>query len=326
MIAAFYTELGPASQVLRVGELDTPTPGPGEVRVRLQTSGVNPSDVKARAGRGGRRPSFPLVVPQSDGAGDIDMVGEGVARSRVGERVWVHNGQWKRPLGTAAQYIALPSELATPLPASVDYAEGACLGIPALTAYRAITLDGPIDGQTLLISGGAGAVGHYAVQIAKAKGARVITTVSSAAKAEHARAAGADHVINYRTEDIGEQVKAIAPSGVDRIIEVNLSANGPLITAVLRPFGRVVVYGSNDPVASVPATFSIVNSVTYRFFIIYEAPLPVRQAAIAEVTRMMEAGRLVHTVAARFPLDRIAAAHEAVESGQLMGNVVVDES
>jgi NADPH2:quinone reductase len=324
MKAAFYTEPGPASEVLQLGELETPTPGPGEVRVRLRTSGVNPSDVKARSGRVRRGLAFPLVVPHSDGAGDIDLVGEGVAPSRLGERVWVHNGQWKRPFGTAAEYIVLPSVLASRLPASIDYGVGACLGIPALTAYQAIALAGPMEGQTLLIPGGAGAVGHYAIQIAKAKGARVIATVSSAEKAEHAKAAGADQVINYRTEDVGERVRQITGSGVDLIIEVNLSANAPLIPAVLRPFGRVVAYGSDGPVAPVPATFGIVNSINLRFFIIYEAPLEQRQAAIAELTEMMDAGKLIHTVGARFPLTQIASAHEAVESGKVMGNVVVD--
>jgi NADPH2:quinone reductase len=324
MKAAFYTEPGPASEVLQLGELQTPTPGPGEVRVRLRTSGVNPSDVKARSGRARRALGFPLVVPHSDGAGDIDLVGEGVPASRVGERVWVHNGQWKRALGTAAQYVVVPSVLASPLPDTVGYGEGACLGIPALTAYQAIALAGPVEGRTVLIPGGAGAVGHYAIQIAKVKGARVVATVSSAEKAAHAKTGGADQVIDYRTEDVGKRVKQITGSGVDLIIEVNLSDNAPLIPAVLRPFGTVVVYGSDEAVAPVPATFGIVNSINLRFFIIYEAPLAQRQAAIAELTAMMDAGKLIHTIGARFPLTRIAAAHAAVESGKVMGNVVVD--
>ncbi len=324
MKAAFYTVPGPASEVLQLGELETATPGPGEVRVRLRTSGVNPSDVKARSGRVRRALGFPLVVPHSDGAGDIDLVGEGVPASRVGERVWVHNGQWKRALGTAAQYVVLPSVLASRLPDTVGYGEGACLGIPALTAYQAIALAGPVEGRTVLVPGGAGAVGHYAIQIAKAKEARVVATVSSAEKAAHAKSGGADQVINYRTEDVGERVKQITGSGVDLIIEVNLSANAPLIPAVLRPFGTVVVYGSDGAVAPVPATFGIVNSINLRFFIIYEAPLEQRQAAIAELTAMMDAGKLIHTIGARFPLTRIASAHEAVESGKVMGNVVVD--
>lgn len=325
MKAAFYEELGLASKVLRVGVLDTPKPGPGEVRVRLHTSGVNPSDVKSRGGLIRRGPGFPLVVPHSDGAGEIDMVGDGVPAERLRERVWVHNGQWKRPHGTAAEYIVLPSALVTRLPAKLGYAEGACLGIPALTAYHAVTSDGPVEGKSVLVSGGAGSVGHYAVQIAKAKGARVVTTVSSAEKEKHAKAAGADHVINYRHENVGERVKEItAGIGVDRIIEVNLSTNAPLIAAVLRPFGTVAVYGSDEDLAPIPARFGIINSIAYRFFIIYEVPLQTRLEAIAGLLALMEAGKLVHTVGAHFPLDQIVAAHEAVESGKVMGNVVVD--
>ena len=325
MKAAFYEELGSARSVLRVGSLETPKPGAGEVRVRLHASGVNPSDVKSRSGRSRRGPSFPLVVPHSDGAGLIDLVGDGVPANRVGERVWVHNGQWKRPHGTAAEYIVLPSPLVTRLPAKLDYAEGACLGIPALTAYCAVTMDGLVEGETVLVSGGAGAVGHYAIQIAKAKGARVVTTVSSAEKDRHARAAGADHVIDYRRENVGERVKDItAGTGVDRIIEVNLSANAPLIPAVLRPFGRVVVYGSDEDIASISARFGIVNSIALKFFIIYEVALETRLAAIADLLALIDAGKLVHAVGARFPLDEIVAAHEAVESGKVMGNVVVD--
>jgi NADPH2:quinone reductase len=325
MKAAYYEELGPASKVLRVGALETPKPGPGEVRVRLHTSGVNPSDVKSRGGRIRRGPSFPLIVPHSDGAGEIDMVGDGVAPERLKERVWVHNGQWKRPHGTAAEYIVLPSALVTRLPEGLSYAEGACLGIPALTAYHAVTLNGPVDGKTLLVSGGAGSVGHYAVQIAKAKGAQVVTTISSDEKAGHARAAGADHVINYRREDVGQRIKDLTGgTGVDGIIEVNISSNAPLIADVLRSFGTVVIYGSDEDVAPIPARFGIINSISYRFFIIYEVSLETRLEAIADLFTLLDAGKLIHTVAARFPLDQIAAAHEAVESGQVMGNVVVD--
>src|SRR5438128_7452053 len=208
MRAAFYTEQGQAREVLRVGEQPTPEPGPGEVRVRLRTSGVNPSDWKSRRGGSGRKLAAPLVIPHSDGAGDIDAVGAGVAASRIGERVWIWNGQWKRAFGTAAQYIALPSAQAVPLPQNTDYAAGACLGIPALTALQAVRLAQPQRESVVLVSGGAGAVGHYAVQLAKAREARVLATVSGEAKAAHARKAGADTVINYRTADVGARDKA----------------------------------------------------------------------------------------------------------------------
>src|SRR5262249_6861741 len=201
MRAAWYEKNGAAAEVLTVGEMETPRPGLGEVRVRLATSGVNPSDVKSRAGTA-RKIAFPRVIPHSDGAGEIDRVGEGVPPSRVGERVWTWNGQWKRPFGTAAEYVVLPSAQAVPLPAHIDFADGACLGIPALTAWHALALADAHAGTTLLIAGGAGAVAHYAIQFAKARGTRVITTVSSPQKAEVARAAGADHTVDNKRENV----------------------------------------------------------------------------------------------------------------------------
>ncbi|HET7671370.1 MAG TPA: NADPH:quinone reductase [Burkholderiales bacterium] len=316
MKAAFFRRTGAAREVFEVGELPAPAPGPGEVRVRIHASGVNPSDTYTRSGRTKRPWSYPLIVPHSDGAGVIEEVGEGVPASRIGERVWIHNGQWLRQFGTAAEHLCIAAELANRLPDGVSFAEGACLGIPALTAYFAVTLEGSVQGQKILVQGGAGAVGHYAVQIAKLKGAHVIATVSSDAKAAHARAAGADQVINYRAGKV--------EASVDRVLEVNLSANAALDAAVLKPNGSVVVYGSDDDVAPVLARASIVKAIAYRFFLVYEMPLAKRQAAIAELTRWMEEGRLRHTVAQRFALADIAAAHEAVEGRQAMGNVVLD--
>lgn len=316
MKAALFRSTGAAREVLEVGELPAPSPAAGEVRVRVHASGVNPSDTYTRSGRTKRPWSYPFIVPHSDGAGVIDAVGEGVPRSRVGERVWIHNGQWMRQYGTAAEYICIGAELANRLPGSVSFAEGACLGIPALTAYFAVTLEGSVQGQKILVQGGAGAVGHYAVQIAKLKGAEVIATVSSDAKAAHARAAGADQVINYRTQKV--------EASVDRVLEVNLSANAALDAAVLTPNGSVVVYGSDDDVAPVAARASIVKAIAYRFFLVYEMPLARRQAAIAELTRWMEQGRLRHTVAERFTLEDAARAHEAVEARRAMGNIVIE--
>ena len=205
MRAAYYEKNGPARDVLKVGEVETPRAGPGEVRVRLATSGVNPSDVKSRAGLT-RKIAFSRVIPHSDGAGTIDQVGDGVPAARVGERVWTWNAQWRRPFGTCAEYVVLPAALAVPLPDQIDFAAGACLGIPAMTAHHAVAVADAWAGSTLLIAGGAGAVGNYAIQFAKERGAVVITTVSSDAKAEVALKAGADHVINYRSEPVGERV------------------------------------------------------------------------------------------------------------------------
>src|SRR5882757_2288822 len=216
MRAAYYEKNGSAKEVLHVAEVETPKPGAGEVRIKLNTAGVNPSDVKTRAGLA-RKIAFPRVIPHSDGAGEIDAVGEGVAQSRIGERVWTWNGQWKRPFGTAAEYITLPGIQAVKLPDAISFEAGACLGIPALTAWHAIDIAGTTKGTTLLIAGGAGAVAHYAIQFAKARGATVITTVSSLEKAKVARDAGADHTIDYKKENVGERVAALTKGGVDAV-------------------------------------------------------------------------------------------------------------
>jgi NADPH:quinone reductase len=247
MRAAFYTKPGPARAVLSVGEQPKPEPGPGEVRVKLRTSGVNPSDWKARLGGPGRSLIAPLIIPHSDGAGDIEAVGSGVPVGRIGERVWVWNGQWKRAFGTAAEYIAVPSPQAVTLPKGTDYAAGACLGIPALTAVQAVRLAQVGPGSTVLVSGGAGAVGNYALQFAKARGA-VLSTVSSEAKAAHARAAGVDAVINYRTEDVGRRVKELTDGrGVSSVIEVDLRPMHAFFRRSSRPMRRWSCTGREPP-------------------------------------------------------------------------------
>jgi len=321
MKAAYYESNGAAREVLRVGEVETPRAGAGEVRVKLATSGVNPSDVKSRAGLA-RKIAFPRVIPQSDGAGVIDEVGTGVPASRIGERVWIWNGQWKRPFGTAAEYITLPAAMAVPLPDSVSFAEGACLGIPAMTAFHAVMLAGLGKNSSVLVSGGAGAVSQYVIQFAKRTGATVLTTISSPEKAAAAREAGADHTIDYKTEDVGAKVKAIAPEGVDALIEMDLTANAKLIPAVMRPRGSVIVYGTG-PEAAVPASFCLVNSIRLQFFIVYELTAAERAAAVGAINEGLEGGWLKNRVAQpTFKLADMVAAHEAVEKGTL-GNVVV---
>lgn len=321
MRIAYYEKNGSAAEVLKLGTMDDPQPGPGEVRVKLKTSGVNPSDVKTRAGLT-RKMAFPRVVPHSDGAGVIDMIGLGVADKRIGERVWIWNGQWKRPMGTAAEFIVLPEVQAVHLPSAISFEAGACLGIPALTAWHAVELAGPVAGKTLLVSGGAGAVAHYAIQFAKAQGAKVIATVSSAAKAKTARDAGADHTIDYKTENVGERVKAIAGAGVDAILEVDLTANAALIPAVLRPKGSVVVYGTG-PQAQLAASFCLVNSIKLLFLLVYELSAEERRRAVDGVTKMLEQNKLIHNVGATFPFDGIVAAHEAQEGTKITGNIVL---
>lgn len=321
MRAAYYEKNGSAKDVLHVGDVDTPKLGAGEVRIRLKTSGVNPSDVKTRAGTA-RKIAFPRVIPQSDGAGEIDMVGEGVTASRLGERVWIWNGAWKRPFGTAAEYIVLPSAQAVLLPPSISFEAGACLGIPALTAWHAIDIAGTQKGMTLLIAGGAGAVAHYAIQFAKARGATVIATVSSAQKAQAAREAGADHTIDYKVENVGERVAALSKGGVDTVIEVDLTANAHLLPTVLRPRGTLVVYGTG-PQAQFPSSFCLQNNITVKFLLVYELTADERARAIADITRMLEANTLKHNVAKTYPLSEIVAAHECVEQGRAIGNVVI---
>jgi len=291
--------------------------------VKLATSGVNPSDVKSREGRT-RKIVFPRVVPHSDGAGVIDMVGAGVPANRVGERVWTWNAQWKRPFGTCAEHVVLPAAMAVALPDHVGFAEGACLGIPAMTAYHAAAVAEAWAGSTLLIAGGAGAVGHYAIQFAKARGAVVITTVSSPEKAKLAQAAGADHVIDYKRENVGERVMELTDKGgVDAVIELDLAANAKLLPGVLRPRGSVVVYGTGSIEAQIPAQWLLVSAIAIKFIFVYELTPAERDAAVGTITRMLAERKLINNVATSYPLDQIVAAHEAVESGKILGNVVV---
>jgi NADPH2:quinone reductase len=238
--------------------------------------------------------------------------------------VWLWNGQWKRAFGTAAEWIVLPQAQAVPLPAGVSFEQGACLGIPAMTARHAVFLTDAHPGSVLLISGGAGAVAHYAIQFAKARGATVLTTVSSAAKAQIALAAGADHAIDYKREDVGQRVHALTGNrGVDAVIELDLAANARLIPAVLRPKGSVIVYGTGAADAVLPATFCLQNAITLKFFLVYELTAGEHQAAINEITRMLEQGKLIHNMALTLPLHEVAAGHQSVEHGEAIGNVVL---
>ena len=322
MQAVYYERNGAAREVLTVGEVQTPRPGPGEVRVKLAASGVNPSDVKSRQGST-RKIAFPRVVPHSDGAGTIDDVGDGVPKSRIGERVWVWNGQWKRAFGTAAEFIALPAARAVTLPDNVGFDAGACLGIPAMTAIHAVILADAIKNMNLLVSGGAGAVSQYVIQFAKAKGANVIATVSSPEKAKAAHEAGADHVIDYKRENVGERVMEITDKrGVDAAVEMDLAANARLIPGVLRPKGRVIVYGTG-PEATLPAAFCLFNSLRLQFFLVYELDAKEREHSVEAINDALKSGTLLNRVTQpTFSLADTVAAHEAVEHGTI-GNVIV---
>jgi NADPH:quinone reductase len=325
MKAAYYEQTGPAEQVLMVGDLPDPQPAADEVRVRLEWSGVNPSDVKARSGARGPTMPFPRVIPHSDGMGVIDAVGAEVDPARIGERVWVWNAAWARPNGTAAGFVVLPQQQAVALPHNVAGEVGACLGIPAFTAAHAVLTDGGVAGQRVLVAGGAGAVGHYAVQFAHLLGARqIITTVSSPTKAELARMAGADVVIDYRTENVVERVReATAGAGVDRIIEVDIAANAAIDMEVIRPDRMWVVYGSGARQFSLPFFPMISRNILVRFFIVYQLSAADRARANAVLDDFLRRNLLQHNIAARLPLASIAQAHELVEAGSVVGNVVM---
>ncbi|PJI43903.1 NADPH:quinone reductase [Ferrovibrio sp.] len=323
MKAAWYSKNGEAKDVLSVGEQPTPKPAPGEVLVRLQTSGVNPSDVKSRRGR--PLTMGPLVIPHSDGAGVIEAVGEGVPASRIGQRVWTWNGQWLRPHGTAAEYIALPTAQAVQLPDAVDAVTAANFGIPALTAIHAVRLAEAGGARSMLVTGAASAVGHYVTQIAARKGLQVIGTASKV-RADVAREAGAAHVIDYKSEDVAARtVELTGGKGVDAIIDMDLSSTAPLLgKGVLAPHGTLVCYGSNA-MGDVPVPFRdlLFRGLSLRFFVVYELQAADRYAAIAELGVLLQQTALKTKIAARYALEQIVAAHEAVEQGAF-GNVVLE--
>jgi NADPH:quinone reductase len=324
MRAAFYEATGPARDVLRIGELPDPVPGAGEVRIRLHWSGVNPSDVKSRAGLRSNTLAFPLIVPHSDGMGVVDAVGPSVDHARIGQRVWTWNAAWGRAFGTAAELITLPAAQAVPLPDAIDGAAAACFGIPAQTALHAVLTAGGVRGQSVLVAGGAGAVGHYAIQFARLHGARqVLTTVSSQAKAAHARAAGADACIDYKCENVAERVRELTDGeGVDRVIEVDMATNAALNSELLKPDALCVVYGSSAGAMTLPFFPYIAKNLRVHCFIEYNLNPTDRERVLAEMAAAQ--GVLQHSVALRLPLEHIVQAHEAVELGAVIGNIVLD--
>ncbi|MDX1498924.1 MAG: NADPH:quinone reductase [Woeseiaceae bacterium] len=326
MRAAYFERFGPAAEVLEVGEVDTPSPGPGEVLVRLRTSGVNPSDVKKRAG------SFPnllddgFVIPNSDGAGEIEAVGDGVDKSRIGERAWVYQAQYGRRFGTAAEYVAIDAARAPTLPDGVSFAVGACLGIPAMTAHRAVFADGPVAGQTILVTGGAGRVGHYAIQWASQAGARVVATAGNEADREACRAAGAAAVVDHRADDFADAVlEATEGQRVDRVVEVEFGANLPVALRVLRTGGTIATYSSTAVTRPELPFFEMMYAdLTVRFIIVYAMPEAAKVQAIADIESALETGRLEHRIGATLPLGEIAEANGLVEDGRLRGAVILE--
>ena len=327
MRAAYYERKGPASKVLVLGELPDPQPGPGEVRVKLQFSGINPTDTKLRGGWDGNvEMPFARVIPHQDGAGVVDAVGPGVPQSRLGERVWVYEAQRGRAFGTAAEYVAIPSENAVALPEGASFETGACLGIAGMTAHRCLFQDGGIQGKTVLVAGGAGAVGHAAIQLAKWGGARVASTVSRPEQEKVAREAGADLVVNRKTEDAAAKIKAFTRGlGLDRVVEVAFEANFELDRAVLKANGVISTYSSGPPESAprIPFTAVMRQGISVHFILVYVMPREAHWVAARDLNAAIEAGRYRPQVARIFKLDETAKAHEAQESGGTVGKLLI---
>jgi NADPH2:quinone reductase len=321
MRAALYDRYGPAGDVLRVQEIERPEPGPGEVRVKVEVSGINPTDWKSRAGAT-PRPIDGFQIPHHDGAGVIDKVGQGVDPGRNGERVWLWMAAAGRRWGTAAQWSVVPQRQAVRLPDGISPELGASLGVPAITAHRCLFADGPLDGKTVLVAGGAGAVGHFAIELAKQAGAKVITTVSGPQKAELAARAGADYVVNYRDADAAVQIRSLAPA-IDRVIELALGANLELDLAVASPHAHIVTYAAEPADPVLPVRACMTANVTLRFVLLYGVPPAALDQAARDITTALTDGRLTELPVTRFGLDDIAAAQEAVEAGAL-GKVLIE--
>ncbi len=324
MKAVWYEKFGPARDVLNFGDRPDPSPAKGEVLVGVRASGVNPSDVKMRSGaRPGAVMAWPAIIPHSDGAGVIEAVGPGIDPSRVGERVWIWNGQWRRPFGTAAELIALPAEHAVRLPDNTGFAEGACFGIPAMTAWYALFSDGPIEGKTVLVTGGAGTVGRYACQLARLGGARVITTVSSAEKAAHSLA---EEWVNYRDPKVVDALlEMTSGEGVDRIVDVDFGVNQAASLALIKEGGVIATYASAGDMRPTLEFYPFMfKNATIRMLIVYLLDAATRRKGEAELTKWLEAGALSHAVVSAGSLAEAASAHEMVEAGNKLGTVVIE--
>ena len=324
MLAGFYSKVGSAKEVLQVEEIQIPQLTKGQVLVRLFNSGVNPSDYKMRLGS--RPLTGPFQVPGSDGAGIIEQVGDGVSKERIGQRVWVFNAAFHRQYGTSAQFTIVEDWMAQDLPANLSYAQGSCLGIPVMTAYRCLFSDGPIQGKTIYIVGGAGVVAHYAIQLAKWGGAKVITSVSSEEKAAAARAAGADEIIYYRQQNVVDQILQIThQEGVDRIVEVDFGKNIKTCHQILKAGGVSVMYAVvSQPELPIPIMNLMAKNITLKFTLVYSISEQEREEVLLGINQWLNQTKPIFNIAQQFSLTDIVQAHELVESGKKIGHVLLE--
>ena len=325
MKAVWYEQIGAADDVLTHGNINDPEVSDGEALVRIRTSGVNPSDVKTRAGARGEL-QFPRIIPHSDGAGNIEAVGNGVDKNRIGEKVWLWNGAFGRAFGTCAEYISLPANQAVEIPENSTFEAGACMGIPASTAYHGVFSGGSVKNKTLLVTGGAGAVGHYAIQLAKWDGAQVVATVSSPEKGLAAKEAGADLVVNYKTDDVVEAVNDFTSGkGVDRIVEVEFGGNLSISEQIIKTNGVIAAYGSvavGNP--ELPFYNLMFKNAVLKMYLIYIVPGEARMKIIEGLTKALSENALVHQIAKSFDLTETIQAHKTVEAGKLIGNTIIN--
>ncbi len=325
MKAGWFEKFGAAEDVIKLGEQPKPTVGVGQVLVKLATSGVNPSDVKKRAGAFPHLLDNGLVIPHSDGAGIVEAVGKGVSDSRLGQRVWVYQAQYGRLLGTAAEYISLDANRAVALPDNTDFTVGACLGIPAMTAHRCVHADGDVRGKTLLVTGGAGRVGYYAIQWARMAGATVIATASNAVDKALCLELGASQVVNHRQANWAQQVlQATEGKKVDRVIDVEFGANLPEVLKCIATNGVIATYSSTQvQQPSIPFLDMMYMDLTLRMIIVYAMPETAKAQAIKDITDALEAETLQHRIAHIVSLDSLSQGHELIEQGGFGGCVVI---
>ncbi|MCC2097340.1 MAG: NADPH:quinone reductase [Hyphomicrobiales bacterium] len=332
MHAGYYERLGDPREIVEVGSVPVPRPGAGEVLVRIHVSGINPSDLKRATGWAGAPMAHPRVIPNNDGAGVIDAIGDGLPATLIGQRVWVYEATLVgQKQGTAAQYCAVPAEYAIPLPENADFSFGACLGVPAMTAHRAVFSEGPVEGKTVLVAGGAGSVGRFAVQFAAWGGAYVIATAGSPEKAEIAREAGADEVFLYTDPDLAGKIMACAAAtpagGVSHVVEVDFRDNIALDATVLDTNGSVSLYGSSgdpDEQPVVPMRDLLRKGINLRWVMVYALDRQARAAALRDIERAIIEGGITPLVAARYSLDDLAGAMAAVGVAGTGGKVLVD--